>query len=109
MKGVILPLVPLEQHPVSDPRLYEIPAEVYGTPRPIRRFVDSGIQASIERAVAQAGNDFEHICVVAHLDADKTVTLSAVVKMGEHLTVVAAGYKADSKPWAGEAAVRWAL
>lgn len=91
-----------------DPRLYEIPAEVYGTPHPIRRFVDSGIQASIERAVAQAG-DFEHVVAVAHIDTDKTVTLSAVVKMGEHLTIVAAGYKADNKPWSGEAAVRWAL
>lgn len=91
-----------------DPRLYEIPAEVYGTSRPIRRFVDSGIQASIERAVAQAG-DFEHVAVVAHYDTDKTVTLSAVAKMGEHVTIVVAGYKADNKPWAGEAAVRFAL
>lgn len=91
-----------------DPRLYEIPAEVYGTPKPIRRFVDSGIQASIERAVAQAG-DFEHVAVVAHLDADKAVTLSAVVKMGEHVSIVAAGFKASGKPWEGEAAVRFAL
>lgn len=92
-----------------DQRLYEIPADVYGTPRPIRRFVDSGIQESIERAVAQAGSDFEHVAVVAHLDADKTVTLSAVAKMGAHLTIVAAGYKPYGGAWAGEAAVRFAL
>lgn len=88
-----------------DPRLHEIPAYVYGTPSPLRRFNDLGIQAQIDRAVAQAG-DFEHIAAVAHYDIDgKTLTTSLVARAGAHFTVAAACLKAPGSGWQGEVGV----
>lgn len=90
-----------------DSRLYEIPADVYGTPTPLRRFNDLGIQAQIDRAVAQAG-EFEHVAAVVHYDIDgKTLTTSLVAKAGEQVTVCVAGYKAPGAGWQGEVAVAW--
>lgn len=90
-----------------DPRLHEIPAYVYGTPSPLRRFNDLGIQAQIDRAVAQAG-DFERAAAVVHYDIDgKTLTTSLVLKAGAHFTVAVAAYKAPNADWQGEAGVSW--
>ena len=88
-----------------DPRLFEIPPYAMGNSSPIRKFNDSNIQAQIDRAVANIGD--KNGAVVAHLDPDRNFVLSVVAKKGEHWTVVAAGYRAASGKWSGEAAVSY--
>lgn len=85
-----------------DPRLYEIPVNQIGNPRPIRRFVDSGIQESIDRAVAGLGE--KHGAVILHMDDKKNASLTTVAKLGDHWSVVASVYKPYGTKIEGEAA-----
>lgn len=88
-----------------DSRLIEIPAYAIGNQTPIRRFADSQLQESIDRAVSGLGD--KHGTVIAHADGDGA-SLTVVAKMGEHWSIVAPCYRSWDGKLEGEVAVRYA-
>lgn len=73
---------------------------------PIRRFADQGLQASIDRALADLGPE-HHGAVVAYANGD-SAKLAAVARVGEHWSVVGVLEKPYKGKLEGEAVVRFA-
>jgi hypothetical protein len=76
----------------------------------IRTFDDANIQKAIDRAIAEAESSTQFaghkLMTVAHADLNG-MSLSAVVKLGDSWSVMAAAYKPWSGPLAAEAKVAW--
>lgn len=73
--------------------------------RPIRTFVDSGIQSSINAALAGLSPS-EHGAVIAFADGD-AVRLATVAKLGHRWSVVGVLSKKYTGAFEGEAAVKF--
>jgi hypothetical protein len=71
----------------------------------IRRFSDANLQRAIDRTLAALPAD-RKVAVVAHADT-KGAALSAVVRLGDEWSVMAAAYKPYGKPLEAEAQVVW--
>lgn len=78
-----------------DPRLFEVPNPDGGPS--LRKFSDPAIQAQIEKAMATLDAE-SRVGVVVHADGTG-LALSAVGKVGAHVTVIAGAFK----PWHGPA------
>ena len=87
-----------------DSRLYEIPAYQIGNSRPIRRFVDSGLQESINRALAgiDAG---KHGNVILHGDLEGNASLTTVANLNDHWSIVASVARPSGGKIEGEGAI----
>ena len=73
----------------------------------IRRFSDSALDEAITAAIARK-KDKKDLVVVGHIDKDK-LYFSALYKLGDDFSLVAAAYKSRSAPsdWGYGAEVIW--
>lgn len=72
----------------------------------VRRFSDSKLDEAINAAIARKNPD-KDLVVVGHIDRNK-LYFSALYKMGDNFSVVAAAYKSRSAPdWDVGAEVIW--
>jgi hypothetical protein len=72
---------------------------------PIRRFADSHLQESIDKAIAGIPPD-RHGAVIAHVDGEG-VSLTTVARLGEHWSVVMTARDPWKGKLEGEAAVKF--
>ncbi len=73
----------------------------------IRRFTDSALDEAITAAIARK-KDKKDLVVVGHIDREK-LYFSALYKLGDDFSLVAAAYKSRSAPsdWGYGAEVIW--
>jgi len=79
-----------------------------GGPQTIRRFVDSGIQGAVDRAVARLAADNRNVAVLAIANKNK-VGAAFMARIGTQWSVMAVA----EKEWKGDlklqAAVKWSI
>lgn len=74
---------------------------------PIRRFLNSDIQKTIDDAMAQLPAD-KRIAAIAHADLDGA-SVSIVARLGVQWTVAAGAFKKYKGAMGAEAIVRWSI